>query len=59
MKTFSVVGLIFSILFLLLSFWLMDMYQGTGNPLGVILALLSLMGLTVSIIFLVKSLRKK
>jgi hypothetical protein len=59
MKTFSIVGLIFSILFLLLSFFLMDMYQGTGNATGVILALLSLMGLTFSLIFLVKSLRKK
>ena len=59
MKTLSIVGLAFSILFILLSFWLLDMYQGTGNPLGVIMLLLSLLGLTLSIIYLVKSLKKK
>jgi hypothetical protein len=59
MKTFSIVGLIFSILFLLLSFFLMDIYQGTGNATGVIMLLLSLLGLTVSIIYLVKSFKKK
>lgn len=55
MKAYSITGVIFSLLFLLLSFWLLDLYQGTGNPLGVIIFLLSSFFLTISIISLVKS----